>query len=125
GISFSMWMMGNKLGDTAIDNLLESGQLNTFMDAAKILGCMVIGALTSQYVFLQTKLSLNSGEETISFQEDVLDEIMPNLLPLLLTLAVFKLLNIKITPVKIIGILAIIGAIGAVLGIFEPVEEMM
>src|SRR5699024_237414 len=125
GISFSMWMMGNRLGDTAIDNLLESGKLNTFMDAAKILGCMVIGALTSQYVFLQTKLSFTSGEETINFQEDVLDKVMPNLLPLLLTLGVLKLLNIKITPIKIIGILAVLGAIGAIFGIFEPVEEMM
>lgn len=50
--------------------------------------------------------------------QSVLDELLPGLLPLLLTFGCIKLLKKKVSPLKIIGGLFIVGILGAVVGIF-------
>ena len=79
---------------------------------------MVIGALTSNYVSFEliAEFNLSSGA-IVNLQSDVIDKLMPNLLPLLLTLGVLKLLNKNISTVKIMLLLAIIGFIGALIGL--------
>ena len=50
--------------------------------------------------------------------QTVLDELLPGLLPLLLTFGCIKLLKKKVSPLKIIAGLFAIGILGAIVGIF-------
>lgn len=118
GISYSTWMQGYKTGNKAVEKFLKSGSLDKFLDAAKILGCTVIGALTAQFVNLKAALVLNVGKTSVNIQTDVIDKIMPNLLPLLLTLGVLGLLKKGKNPLTIMLYLMIFGALGSIVGLF-------
>ncbi|MGL4389132.1 MAG: PTS system mannose/fructose/sorbose family transporter subunit IID [Brevinema sp.] len=63
--------------------------------AASIVGVTVVGALIASFVRLNLALSFNVGEKTVSVQKDIIDAIMPNLLPLLLTLGIYYLISKK------------------------------
>lgn len=85
--------------------------------AASIVGVLVAGALIASYVKLQTPLVVNAGEAKLKVQEDILDKIMPNLLPLTFTLILYFLLKKGFSPIKLIGITVVIGVAGKFFGI--------
>ena len=67
------------------------------------MGLSVVGALIATSVKMTTGLNFKVGEVKLALQADVLDKIMPALLPVLLTVLVYKLLgNKKWTPTKLI-----------------------
>lgn len=87
--------LGYKKGDEAIMDFLESGLINKVITGAGIVGCTVMGALVANYVVLNTAVvfQLTTGE--FNLQTGVFDVIMPKLLPLLLTLLVYWLMDKK------------------------------
>lgn len=84
--------------------------------AASIVGMTVIGALVASYVHLSTPLVLKAGEAKVALQTDVLDKLMPNLLPLTFTLIVYGFLKRGFSPVKMIGITILFGLAGKLVG---------
>ncbi|MDN6571966.1 MAG: PTS system mannose/fructose/sorbose family transporter subunit IID, partial [Staphylococcus equorum] len=54
---------------------------------------LVIGAMTSDYVVMDTPLTFGQGDAKMSLQTDVFDQIVPGLLPLLVTFIMYKLLK--------------------------------
>lgn len=89
------FQLGYKKGDEAIMDLLESGLINKIIVAAGIMGCTVMGALVANYVSLSTIVSFELTTGAFNLQADVFDAIMPKLLPLLLTLGVYWLMDKK------------------------------
>lgn len=98
--------------------------------AASVLGVFIVGALISNYGG-GTKLGISiPNGQTVgadgSTMEDVfiniqqyLDMVLPCLIPLLLTLLCYFLITKKgWTPVKCIGLLLVIGIVGAIFGIW-------
>ena len=77
----------------------------------------VIGALVASYVHLSTPLIMHAGKATVALQTDVLDKLMPNLLPLCFTLLVFFLMKRGFSPVKLIGVTVVIGVVGKFFGL--------
>lgn len=63
--------------------------------AASIIGVTVVGALIASFVNLKLALEFNIGEKAVNVQNDIIDAIMPNLLPLLLTLGIYHLISKK------------------------------
>ena len=119
GVSYVVYMQGYKFGRTAVENLLQSGTFKKIITGAGILGCTVIGALTGKYVTLSTAIKFSTSAETsIALQADFLDKIMPGLIPLVLTLFTFKLLNKGHSPIKIMLYMMGLGVIGSFIGIF-------
>lgn len=57
------------------------------------------------------------GSTTVNIQTDVIDKIMPNMLPLLYTLLMFYLLKKKKTPITLIMITLVVGILGSLIGI--------
>ena len=110
------WMQGYKLGSNAVTTILADGKMKRIIGAAGILGCTVMGGLISSYVSLHTTIVFNIGESTFDLQASLFDAIMPNLLPLAVTLGVFSLLRKeKFTSLQImLGIIVV----GFVLGLF-------
>jgi PTS system mannose-specific IID component len=116
-ISYTLWMKGYKLGRNAVDQILGGGIFNSIIEAAGILGCTVIGALTGKFVSVSTPFELKVGETVVGLQAELFDKIMPSLLPLLLTLWVYKQLEKGKTPIKIMVYIMVIGAVGSILRI--------
>ena len=119
GIAYFCWMRGYKLGSSAITDILAGGKMKTIINAASILGCTVMGALICSYVSLSTTIAFTiSGEEFI-LQEKIFDAILPNMLPLGVTLGVYALLGKeKWNATKIMVLLIAIAFIGGCIGIF-------
>ena len=96
-LRFGLANYGYKMGVSAIANLKE--QTRKISHAASIVGLTVIGAMTASYVKLESGLQLVRHVEGVekpfvySLQKDLIDPIMPKLLPLLWTL--FILWRIK------------------------------
>lgn len=115
------WLLfsrGYKLGINAADVLFVGGRKDIITRAANIVGLIVVGAISAQYVSAVSGWSYRSGDMLFSLQ-GILDSIMPGLLPLGLTLLAWILLdkkNMKITTVFIIFILiAIVGGLSELL----------
>ena len=65
-----------------------------------------------------SKVTAN-GETTITTVQDILDQLLPGLLALVLTLIVSKMLKKNMSPIAIIFILFIVGIVGYGLGILS------
>ncbi len=108
--------IGYKSGTKMITELGQ--KLTAFTEAASIMGLSVVGALIATSVKVQTALNFKVGEVSLALQTDILDQIMPALLPVLLTALVYKLLgNKKWTPTKLILLIIFISLVCSFFGI--------
>jgi PTS system N-acetylgalactosamine-specific IID component len=112
GLRFGLMHYGYKAGTNAISSLKENTK--KVAHAASIVGLTVVGALTASFVKLQTNLVIHAGQAKIALQKDLLDKVMPNLLPLAYTLLMYYLLKKGFSPVKLIIITVIFGIIGKI-----------
>ncbi|MGC9248228.1 PTS system mannose/fructose/sorbose family transporter subunit IID [Listeria ivanovii] len=118
---FSMWGVqfgfreGMKIMDSAIFSSAMIQKVTAFLS---ILGLTVVGGLSAQFVSLSTSISWTSGESTTKLQE-ILDGLMPGLLPFILVLVVWYLHDKKsVSVMKLLVILIGVGTMGSLLHIF-------
>lgn len=107
---------GYEKGINMVADMKSSNLLRKVTDGASVLGLMILGVLVAQWVNVQTPIQWTTGEEVMALQ-DVLDDIMPGLLNLLLTMGIVKLLRKEITPNKLILGIFILALILSLLGI--------
>lgn len=117
-ITFTMWMNGYRFGRVAVEQILEGGKINRVIEAASILGTLVMGGLVGRFIPLQLAANFDIGQVKFNLQADLLDKLMPGLIPLALTLVVLKLVKEGVSPIKLMGMLIAFGAITGILGIF-------
>ena len=116
GVRFFLMDWSYKLGSKAIEVLTANAK--EFTRAASMLGVFVVGALTSNYGGTTVALTIANGDSPIVIQ-DILDGILPKLIPLGITLGLYYLIKKKgWTPVKCIGLLLVVGLLGALVGLF-------
>ncbi|HHY12274.1 MAG TPA: PTS system mannose/fructose/sorbose family transporter subunit IID [Firmicutes bacterium] len=92
--SYFFWHLGYRVGRESIANLLEGGQLKTLMTACSVLGTFMMGALACSFVNVSTPLVWTSGDFDFVLQE-IVDGIIPGLLPLLAVFGVYLFLDKK------------------------------
>lgn len=85
---------------------------------ASIVGLTVIGALIASYVNMTTPLVIQAGEVAVNLQTDILDKIMPNMIPLAFTFLIYWLLKKGLKPNYIFGLILVFGIVTRYLGIF-------
>lgn len=113
---FGLMHWSYKMGESAIEILTENAK--EFTRSASLLGVFIVGALTSAYGATTIALVIPNGEAPIVVQ-DILDGILPKMIPLALTLMLYYLLKKKSwTPIRCIMLLLVIGLVGAYFGIF-------
>ncbi|HCM87333.1 MULTISPECIES: PTS system mannose/fructose/sorbose family transporter subunit IID [Enterococcus] len=118
-VKLKLWDLGYSSGVKLVTTLGE--KLTIFTEAASVMGLTVVGALISTAVKVQTGLTFKTGAVKLPLQSDVLDKIMPALLPVLLTIVVYKLIGSKRwTTTRIIVLLIVISMVGAFFGILKP-----
>lgn len=117
-ISYNSWMQGYRLGNDAVTSVLSGGKMKRLIGAASILGCTVMGGLISAYVSCSTKITFFIGQAEFNLQTQFFDAIMPNLLPLAVTLGVFAVLRKgKYNSLVVMLVLAVIGFVLGLLNI--------
>lgn len=109
---------GYELGASYITKIQKSSAMEMFMLAAAILGVMVIGGMIDNLVVATTDLKVGTGEGAVEIQE-MLNDILPGLLPLGFTGLYYYLLKKKINVIWLIVGTAIFGIICAQFGILE------
>ena len=118
-IAYYVWMTGYKLGKEGLQRILESNLIKKVITGASALGAIVMGALTAGFVSVSTPLMINIQGAGMSVQTDILDKLFRGLLPLALTLGTLYLLkNKKVKATKVMALLIVVAAVGAIIGIF-------
>lgn len=118
GGAWWLFIMGYRKGYAAIVSLLESGYINKIIDAAKVMGCLVVGALVANYVKLKLNIVIPFGPDNqFNLQEQLFDAILPQILPLLFTFACYKLINRGLSSTKVMLLIVVFGVIGGVTGL--------
>ena len=116
-IAYKLWMLGYEQGKEGILKLMSSGLLDTVLTFSRTLGSIVIGALAAQFIKVSTPLTVSLGEGVLSVQTNVLDQLMPGLLPLSVTMLTYVLLKKKLKPTQVLLVLLVIGLVFGTLGI--------
>jgi len=117
-MAIRFWLMywSYDLGTSAIVTLTKNAR--EFTHAASMLGVFVVGALTCNYGATSLGIVIPNGESVIDIQA-LLNGILPNMIPLALTLLAYFLIKKKgWTPTKCIFLFLAIGIVGAVFGIW-------
>lgn len=107
---------GLKLGNTYIAKALQSGAIKAFTKGFSVLGLIMTGAMTAQYVSFKTTFVADFGGTAFNLQ-GVLDQILPGLLPLVLTLGTFAYLRKKNKPVAAMIFMFAMSVVLTLLGI--------
>ncbi|GEN94054.1 PTS system mannose/fructose/sorbose family transporter subunit IID [Pediococcus ethanolidurans] len=107
---------GYKVGVSSLEKLQKNGLMDRIMSIVGIIGMMVVGGMVATMLVVQTTIKFSMAGATVKIQS-IIDQIIPNLLPLLITLFVFYLIRKKVSISKLtVGIL-IIGILAHVVGI--------
>lgn len=109
---------------TEIVSDLGGNKLQKLTEGASILGLFVMGSLVSKWTsinvpFVVSKYTGQDGKEVITTIQSILDQLMPGILPLLLTFLCMHLLKKKVNPIYIIFALFLVGIGGYALGILK------
>jgi PTS system mannose-specific IID component len=116
-LRYNLTFIGYNAGNKFLQNLVKSNILDKLTSGASILGLMVIGAMPAMLMSIKTPLNIGTSDSKVAVQ-GILDQLVPNLLPLALTLLVFYFVkkNVKTTWL-LLGILAL-GFLGSIIHVF-------
>ena len=116
GIKFYGIRAGYNQGVKLLDRMKESNLLQRYSAMASILGLMVVGGLIPQMVRVYIPFELTIDELSVSIQS-LIDDIVPSLLPLLLTLACASLLNRRKSAVLILLVIIVAAILLSAIGV--------
>lgn len=108
--------IGYKGGSTFLTRISEDGTLQKLTESARIMGLVVIGAMIPAMVKcdIATVLNINGAEIVL---QDMIDQVCPKLLPMLLVFICYKLLKKRVSGTVIMIGLLLFGIIAVALGI--------
>ena len=93
GLSYFCFTRGYRRGRAMVTDLLRSALPDRIVAAGAVVGNVLLGALAATYVTVLVGPTIHTGRGTVSVQRDVLDALMPGLLPLALVLLTWYLLR--------------------------------
>lgn len=117
GMGRFMFNTGYRLGRNAFSSVKDSNLIRKLTDCMSVLGMTVAGCMISNYVGIETGLAFNFGVTQVILQ-DILNEIMPGLLSVAGVFILYGLTKKNVSVIKIIVGIAIVGILGAVIGVF-------
>lgn len=108
---------GYKMGTGFLQRLQKSGAMGSLTFGAAVLGLMVIGGMSASMISIHVPLKIGSGEGASGVQ-DILNNIMPGLLPLCAFGIIYWLLGKEVKATTILLGIAFVGILGAWIGVF-------
>lgn len=115
-VAYCGTFLGYRSGNKYLAKLYQEGLMDRVMHFASIVGLAVIGGMVASMVPITTPLQFNTGGTELVLQ-DMIDQIFPQLLPLVFTLGIYWLIQKKInTNVLLLGII-VFGLVMSAIGI--------
>lgn len=108
--------LGYSVGQDFVAKTMANGIFKIITKAVSVLGLMMIGAMTAQYVTFTSTYQAKMAGQVFKLQA-VLDQILPGLLPLLLVLGCFAYLRKKNRPVRVLVAILVLALVLTLLGI--------
>ncbi|MEG1462121.1 MAG: PTS system mannose/fructose/sorbose family transporter subunit IID, partial [Anaerorhabdus sp.] len=99
------------------EKISGSGIMQRITEGTTIVGLMVLGVMTATMVSVPLDFVVGSGEQAMTLQA-IFDGVMPNLMPLLVTLGAYGLIKKGISTTKVLLLAIALSILGAVVGIF-------
>jgi D-glucosaminate-specific PTS system IID component len=116
-IGFITFDMGYKLGRDSLLDILRGGWIESVMTGAGVLGMLMMGALSANYVKLESAVKfVISGKEFVV--QSFFDQIVPGFLPAVILVVGYVYLNKGGSLSKLMLIYTTIGLLGAIVGFF-------
>ncbi|MEO8246494.1 MAG: PTS system mannose/fructose/sorbose family transporter subunit IID [Chloroflexota bacterium] len=113
-LSYFVFMQGYTRGREGVVTILRSGLLDRVVLGASVLGNVVLGALTAQFVMVFVAPTITINGTPINFQRDIFDKLLPGLLPLLFTLLTWWLLaRRRVSPIALLVVYLVVALVGA------------
>ena len=113
GESYFLFTQGYYRGRTFVTDVLRSGVMDKIVLGATVLGNLVLGALTAQFVTLFLAPTVNITGATINLQTGILDKIMPGLLPLAVVLTSWYFLRRRVSPILLLVVFLLVALVGS------------
>lgn len=110
--------IGYSTGESFLTNAFQSGAFENITYYVSIVGMIMIGAMSAQFVSITTPLQITMGSGESLIVQEILNNIMPGLLPLAVTLSVFYLIRKKVKITYLLLGIILVGIAGAWAGIF-------
>lgn len=124
-LGFRYWSMhyGYDKGNELVADI-GGGILRKLTTGASVLGLFIMGALINLWTdvnlsFQISEITTETGEVVTQTMQNLLDDLIPGLVPLLLTFAAMKLLEEDVNPLWLILGMFVIGIVGYSLGIMS------
>ena len=114
---YKLLKIGYDSGEKFISKAFKSGLFELITNCATIVGLIMVRAMTASFVTIKTGLKWKVAGTTLKLQ-NILNSIMPGLLPLILTLTILVLLRKKVKVIYLLLGVIILGILGALVGIF-------
>lgn len=113
-----MWLprISFKLGTNFFTTMEKNGTIQLITKACNIVGLMTIGAMATTMVKVNLKWELDLSGNVMNLQS-VIDGIAPKILPIALTLIMFKYLKKGVKPMTLMLILLAVGIVFTFLGV--------
>ncbi len=111
-IGYVAWTQGYARGRVFVTDLLRSGAMERILTGAGVLGNIVLGALSAQFVVVFLAPTISLYDTRLNLQLDILDKLFPGLLPLALVIATWYLLR-RVNPVTLLAIYLVASLVGA------------
>ncbi|HEX9511166.1 MAG TPA: PTS system mannose/fructose/sorbose family transporter subunit IID [Puia sp.] len=116
-LRYKLTFTGYRAGTRFLQNLAKTNAMDKLTSGAAIVGLMVVGAMPATLMSVKTSLTIGRADHGIAVQ-GILDQIVPAIIPLALTLLVYYFIqkNIK-TTYLLLGLL-MAGFIGSIIHLF-------
>lgn len=115
-IRYLCTVWGFQLGSKFLQTVYENGIINYMTKFATVIGLTTVGAMISSMVTFNLSYTAKIGSMEFVLQ-DVFDQIMPNILPLLLTIITFVAVRKGIKTNYIIIFIFALGLLATIVGI--------
>lgn len=114
---WTMYRLGYQKGKSFILTMLKRGTISRLTEIFSMVGLMVVGCMTASRVDVVVPFVLKINKVKLNIQKDVLDALMPGLVPLGLTLLIYWMVRKKININLIILAIFVLGIGLSYLGI--------
>ena len=111
-LTFIGYMQGNKF----LQRIANSHVMDRLTSGAGIVGLMVVGAMPALLMSITTPLKIGTSGSEISVQ-GILNQIVPGIIPLMLTFLVYMLLRRNVKATYLLLGLLVLGFVGSILHI--------
>lgn len=125
-LSWTVWKLGYRSGIEGVHRFMSSGSLDKITAAMTVLGLIVVGGLTASFVsvYVPVMITPPGGEAAAIDLDKLINNIFPKLLPLLLTLGIYKLYaKRKWSPLAVMGLILVMALILTGLGYLTGVYQ--